>query len=500
MQTCETGSLLGGWLLLDVPIGAGYCNRPGDTLHLWVAMRVCSAAVDILFVTPAISPYHPGTEVGDVTRALAKALRGTGHRVTVVSPLYAGADPGAHALGRKLRTLDVEVGGETRDCVLYTGRTTGGVELAFISHDGTFGEAPASDDSPAARAATVLLARAAALYAETMEHPPEVIHAFGPQAALAGSVCRAEGITCGNVLSLQVGGPQGVVAPNELAGLGLPDAVATELDKAGSIVAYARASADRTVVDSQAALDAVGPAGEGQPEPVAIANAVDASVWNPLTDAHLEARFDPANTDGKQRCKTALQYAAELPVQAETPVVGVVGAGADALLAAVAERLLRNDVQVVLGVDGGQASDTLAAAIEQHGERVKVIDSATEQAVHQLVAGSDLLLMSPECCAGGTLHLCAQRYGTPPIVIDGSLAAELVVDCDTELRTGSGFTYADGDALAGTLGRALSAYAETRAFAAFRQRVMRIDTSWDRAARRYEHVYRSALPAQAEAS
>jgi glycogen synthase len=41
-----------------------------------------------------------------------------------------------------------------------------------------------------------------------------------------------------------------------------------------------------------------------------------------------------------------------------------------------------------------------------------------------------------------------------------------------------------------TVRRALGAYANHHAFDAFRKRVMKTDVSWDRAARRYEHVYR----------
>lgn len=461
-------------------------------------MRVCCAAVDILFVTPAISPYLPGTELGDVCRALAKALRGLGHRVTVLSPLYAGHDPGTHALARKLSTLDVEVGGQTRECAVLTGRTTGGVELVFVSHDATFGEHPATLDDGAARAAGIVLAKAAARYAGQLDSPPEIVHGHGFQAALAPALCKAAGIDCGCVLSLHDTTLTGTPEPGEAAGWDLPEPVATELERCGSMLAVGMAQASQSVVGSQAALTALQQTQDAE-SAIAIADAVDASVWNPMTDAHLEARFDPANQDGKDRCKGALQYAAELSVRPETPLLGVVGEGAEALVAELAERLLRNDVQVAVGITGDEPAEPLAALLEKHDDKLKAVDVSGEDGLHQLIGGSDLLLMTPAACAHGTAQLCAQRYGTAPIVIAGSVAAELVVDCDPELQTGNGFVYDDAAALAGTLARALSAHAETEAYQALRQRMMRIDTSWERAARRYEHVYRNALPASAEA-
>lgn len=458
-------------------------------------MCVWSAPVEILFVTAAIAPYHPQSEASDVSRALSKALRGLDHRVTVVSPLYAGTDPNAHSLARKLSTIDVSVGGQTHACAVYEGRTTGGVELTFVDSP-VFGDAPATGDGAAGRTAAVVLCKAAAVIAARMQNAPEVVHVHGHQAALAAPLVKAalEGI--GTVMSVHGGQPQGNVAADEIAGWELPEELGKVLGT-GTLLSTGIASCDRVVVDSNGALDAMR-AGQGEDEAtktVAIPNAVDASVWNAMTDASIESRFDPANTAGKDRCKAALQYALELPLRPETPLVGVVGADADATIARVAEKLLRNDVQVAVAIDGDNATPELTALCEAHEDKLKVVDVTEQEALHQLLAGSDLLLLSPEGGTTGTLHLCAQRYGAPPIVAEGTLAAESVVDCDAQLETGNGFTYAgEDDSLGSALSRALSAHARTVDFQTLRRRVMNIDASWERAARRYEQVYRAAIP------
>ena len=41
-----------------------------------------------------------------------------------------------------------------------------------------------------------------------------------------------------------------------------------------------------------------------------------------------------------------------------------------------------------------------------------------------------------------------------------------------------------------TLARAVAAYADRDRFTALQRKVMRVDVSWERSARRYEHVYR----------
>ena len=91
------------------------------------------------------------------------------------------------------------------------------------------------------------------------------------------------------------------------------------------------------------------------------------------------------------------------------------------------------------------------------------------------------------------LHLSAQRYGALPVVRKVGAMADVVVDCDATLTTGTGFVFERDDAaeLVGTVQRALAAFARHKPFDALRRRGMKLDVSWERSARRYEHVYRT---------
>ena len=48
--------------------------------------------------------------------------------------------------------------------------------------------------------------------------------------------------------------------------------------------------------------------------------------------------------------------------------------------------------------------------------------------------------------------------------------------------------------LGATVQRALGAFSNGAGFAALRKRVMKLDVSWERSARRYEHIYRTIRP------
>ena len=87
--------------------------------------------MELVLVAPEITPYSRTGEIGDVCAALPKALRGGGHKVTVISPLWPGIDATARGLARRLSGVEVTLGAQRYPCTLHDGRTTGGVELVF---------------------------------------------------------------------------------------------------------------------------------------------------------------------------------------------------------------------------------------------------------------------------------------------------------------------------------------------------------------------------------
>jgi starch synthase len=334
------------------------------------------------------------------------------------------------------------------------------------------------------------------------------VHAHGWFAAAALPLV-AQGLPqAARVLSLHDMRQQGRLS--ELRdGLVVPDAVrelaGTGAD--GSLLCAGALAAQRAVTSSQAevhglvddprlqprlrqALSAL--AAEGKL--VGIPNGLDAARWNPLTDPFVPSRFDPVSPRGKARCKDALQLELDLPIRPQAALVAWVAGSNEpsaGMLAAIAPSLLRNDVQLL--VIGGEAStqEELRALAAASPERLRLLPAADERTQHRVIAAADFLLVLAHDPALGDLHLCAQRYGALPIVNKSSVMADTVVDCDAELTTGSGFAFEASDEreLLAVLQRALAAFAKGPAFDALRRRVMQLDVSWERSARRYEYLY-----------
>lgn len=466
-------------------------------------MVVWSITVEILLVSSELAPYSGQTDLATLAAALPKGLRGLGHHVVVVSPLYASIDPAAHSLARRLSTLDVELDGRTQPCTLSDGRTTGGVDLLFIGHP-CFGDHAASNDSAEARKMALVLSQAAAAVAQLLDPTPQVVHALAFQAALSLALLRESDADAVSVLSPHRLGAQGVCTVEELAALTGQGSVGAALheDPTGNLLATGMRAADRVVLDSQASIDALfGEAafadlravvGERSSAVSRVVPGVDAAHWNPATDSHLAARYDPANTTGKDQCKSALQYELGLPARPDTPLFVALGATPTPDDLQALEALMRNDVQVAVGTKG-DVTPELSNLIAQYDDMLKTIDIAENDALHRALSASDFLWILADCPSESLVHMQGLRYGALPVVKASGSAAEVIVDCDAGLATGCGFLFASRAGQLAALQRAVSAYAKADAFEALRVRAMRTDVSWDRAARHMEYIYRSAL-------
>ncbi|MFI5306732.1 MAG: glycogen synthase [Polyangiales bacterium] len=463
--------------------------------------------MEIVFVTSEITPYSRSGEIGDVCAALPKALRSVGHKVTVISPLWTQIDAAARGLARRLTGVEAELGGKRYACTLHDGRTTGGVELLFIGQSELFTSGPEAGSDSAVKAALVF-AQAAGQALLARSPVPNVVHAHGWFAAATLVLCERAMPGTARVLSLHDARLQGKLRGLEL---GLPESLAglTAGGDEASVLRAGIAAAQRVVAGSQTEayallggeheareLTAVLASQEGKL--VGVLNGVDAARWNSLTDPLLPARFDHADLRGKARCKDALQLELELPVRPEVPLVACVGdltGRAAALIEEVALAFLRNDAQLsVISSGEAQTLDGLRALQQKYRERLALASGADERVQHLAIGAADFLLLAERDLHHGDLYACGQRYGALPVAHKAFAIADGVVDCDAELTSGSGFTFAEADAtgLLSALQRALSAFQKPKAFAELRRRTMRIDLSWERSARRYEHIYRTA--------
>jgi starch synthase len=501
---------------------------------------VKSPPMDILFVATELWPYVKVGGLADVTASLTKALRGLGHKVTIVLPRFPELEASGLLLARRLTPLKLaldKTSGKTVDVTVYDGRLASQVDLVLIDapadgksgkslfdRAGVYGER--GEDYPDNAQRFALLSRAAAEIAKQRAEtrtPFDVVHCHDWPTALVPAylrMLRAEVPALEatrTVLTIHNLAHQGVFPKELLPELGLDwDAFGIqgiEFYGALNVLKHGILTADAvtTVSDTYARdiqTEAHGHRLAGVLRTrgaalVGILNGVDYGVWNPATDAALPTRYDAHDLGGKARCRGALQRELGLPHDTVAPLVGYVGRiveqkGTDALVSAIHKLLRSTDAQFVLAGDGEpNVIEKLEEEVKKSHGRVVFAKAASEVLVHRIFAASDIIVVPSRYEPCGLVQMYAQRYGAVPVANATGGLVDTIVDCDAQLETGTGFLFSGVTPghIVGAVERAVAARGQhaSDAWPALVRRIMRLDRGWERPARRYEQVYRSLL-------
>jgi starch synthase len=232
-----------------------------------------------------------------------------------------------------------------------------------------------------------------------------------------------------------------------------------------------------------------------------IMNGIDDEVWNPNSDPFLESHFDSDTLQLKSTNKTALQKSLGLPVDAGIPMIGMVQRldeqkGLDIFLEGVDRFLSENAVQIVIQGKGRvDYQDKLRQIAAGHPRQLAAVLVFEEPLAHRIYAACDLFLMSSRFEPCGLGQMIAMRYGAVPVVRHTGGLVDSVPEFNSDLSTGNGFVFHDysASALFKTLKKALDTYYNRKLWFAARERVSRIDLSWQQSALKYEALYQKLL-------
>jgi starch synthase len=230
-----------------------------------------------------------------------------------------------------------------------------------------------------------------------------------------------------------------------------------------------------------------------------ILNGVDASIWDPATDAGITANYSMRKLAGKSRCKAALQTELALEPKANAPLFGVVSRltsqkGLDLLLEALPGLLGRGGQLALQGTGDAALEAAFVAAARAHPRLVAVRIGYDEAFAHRLIAGADAIVVPSRFEPCGLTQLYGLRYGTLPVVRRVGGLADTVVDASeaavrTKRATGFVFDAATPAALGEALHRAVDAFATSTAWKHLMATAMAQDFSWEGAAKTYCALY-----------
>ena len=228
-----------------------------------------------------------------------------------------------------------------------------------------------------------------------------------------------------------------------------------------------------------------------------IINGIDDEVYNPETDPHLFKNYTVETMQEKVVNKTELQKLLNLPVSAETPMIGMVTRLVDHkgmdLVARVLDEILADDVQlVVLGTGDWQYEEMLRRAAEQYPRKVSANITFNSDLAQKIYAGADIFLMPSQSEPCGLAQMIAMRYGTIPVVRETGGLKDTVSPYISWEGRGTGFTFADYNAhdMLYVIRQAEETYRNPQQWKTLMTNAMTQDFSWNGPAKEYLALYR----------
>lgn len=478
----------------------------------------------ILFVTPEVEPFVKVGGLADMVGALPKEIAALGHDARVVCPLYGSTKRVGEWRARE-EPLGIDVGPEARWARTWETTLLGApVPVYFLEHDWYFGRPEVYSEASDNPFRFAFLCRGALALCEQLGWIPDVIHCHdwttGLLPVMLNTTLRHTPLgQCATVFTVhnlehQGLGPRALV---EFCRLPAGEFRGDSLESHGHVNAMKAGlyhSSKITTVSPTYAEEIRTRAGGFGLEAVlrfrgadllGILNGIDASAWDPATDAALPANFSAADLTGKAACKAALQTRLGLAPDAGVPVFGAVARlvhqkGLDLLAEALSHMVERMKVQFALVGSGDERVEAaFHSAAARYPGRVGVHIGFDGKLARLIQAGSDLFVMPSRAEPCGLTQMYAMRYGTPPIVRATGGLVDTVENYVEGSDTGTGFVFreANSAALYQAIGRACATYFDRpEEFRAMQLRGMARDFSWHVSAGKYLDAYRWAIAAR----
>lgn len=473
--------------------------------------------MDILIVTAELAPFCSTGEVGEAVSSLARAMVGQGHQVTVVLPKPSNLDAAGIMVARRLSPIELSNG---QSAVVYDAQLVGGIPVHLVETPTLEPrETPYLDQSGLECADNLTRVATLAQVAESLVAAR--VSAGKPFDAimgqdLAGTLLPFVSLGIPTLLSIHDLTLTGNLTEQALAECSLlQDPVVRQpflTENGASLIRGGVLASDIVTCISPklaqnpdlAAWGGVAAAlAAAEKEVYGVPGGVDYSVHNPATDSALATRFDAESSERKGLCKTALLRELGMELEPDWPLFCWIGearsdSGLDWLAQALSE-LVALPLHLVValkpyGINDPQAAEALTLLTSSAWSSLpnyRLIQNADAALIRRIVSSADVAVSGERRVISGHAVRVAQRYGAVPLAFDAPGAGDAIVDCDAQLRTGTGFLYAEPSAagLLGGFSRALQAVHGPQ-WPKLRRRVMRQDLGWERAARRYVQLLR----------
>jgi starch synthase len=478
----------------------------------------------ILQASSELHPYSKTGGLADMVGALAKTLAKAGHRVGVVTPLYAGLRERFRGIKKTDWKMDVQVGTRRVPVEVWTLELGRRLTIYFIRQPEYFERAGLyqedGQDYVDNAERFIFYSKCVTQLARHLPWRPELVHVHDWQAALVPLLIKHQSLTEGwssaprTCLTIHNLAYQGIFPPTSYPLTNLPHGYMNPHGlefygnmsclKAGivfaDIVTTVSPRYAREIMTPQFGCGLEGVLRERRDTVFGILNGVDYSEWKTARNPFLKHPFTAANFHGKAAGKLALQKELGLAVSPEIPLFSTISRlvdqkGVDILLGAL-EEMIGNDLQfALLGSGTPDFERAFLDLAKTFPGKVSVRIGFDQGLSHRIEAGADFFLMPSRYEPCGLNQMYSQRYGTIPIVrLTGGLD-DSVTDHSEDARKATGIKFSEysAPALARCIRSALAIFQNKRLLRQYRVNSMKTDFSWDRTVEQYQRIYELVL-------
>ncbi|MEO7167496.1 MAG: glycogen synthase [Spartobacteria bacterium] len=469
----------------------------------------------ILMLSSEGWPLARSGVLADVLVALPRELKARGHEIALAMPYYREIRENKKIKTRPLRvSLDISLGEKVFPADLLEGRTAEDLQIFFVRCDelydrpGIYQEKGEPYPDNAAR--FIFFSKAAVELARRMTPTPEILHCHDWPAALVPVLVREQGLPFATALSIHHLAEQGSFDAWDFALTSLPgryfEPKGVEFFGRLNLLKAGLLFADRIIVPSEPYAHQVQTPSLGEgldmvlreqaPKLSGILGGADYRRWNPATDKLLPVRYGPATLELKATSRNALLDQLRLAPAPRGPVFGMVtrlvGAKGFDILLPVLDRLLADDVRLIILGQGDPAYETaLAIAARKYPDRLAYRHDYDETLAHLIEGGSDLTLIPSRVEPGAFSAMHSLKYGVLPIARANRGVEQIIADYDPSTDSGYGFLFYEygSEPFWDAIKRAREIFADRPEWERLTKRAVALDFSWAQAAEHYEQLY-----------
>ena len=214
---------------------------------------------------------------------------------------------------------------------------------------------------------------------------------------------------------------------------------------------------------------------------------IDTKLWNPEKDEKISANYSHKEPAPKLENKKMLLDKYDIKVDPSLPLIGCVWENGDYSVLKDTIELLKSEGLALVIADKTATEDQMSEFVKLYPEGIGAVKLLTNLTIKQIVAGSDILIFSPNRYKD-ILHFKAAKYGAVSIAPKCGFFADDIGEGDDKL---DGYLYKrdDSASLCKTLNKSIDDFKDDKNWLKMMKKMMKFDSGWNKSSRVLLDIY-----------